>query len=379
MKIRAILVAALASLGCDLSSGANKTHCLSERDCLEGYGCIDQVCTMTGSGGDAGSGAVDMAVDGVSAPGLGCAGTVVDGGCLRGSWKKLADMPTPRAFLALVAVPDGRLFALGGTSQATGALATVEVYSPALDSWTTVKPMAAARSSFGAALGRDGRIYVMGGPYGDGSTTSSGASTLVEAYDLASDTWSPAPSLKSARSDSAAVAGGDGRLYAIGGVSGLYGTLGSWEALQPGDGSWAQSNFTMTTPRSSHALAVAPDGRIFALGGIDKNGDKLMAVEWFTPEASGWMTAAPMTKPRAWLAATTGADGKIYAIGGNGFNAGGVSSLTTVEAYSPTENRWETVAPLPTGRFALAAATDKDGKIYAIGGDDLPTVEVFTP
>ena len=53
-----------------------------------------------------------------------------------------------------------------------------------------------------------------------------------------------------------------------------------------------------------------------------------------------------------------------------------------------TANTWETVAPMPTSRWALAATAGKDGKIYVIGGihqdgvgtgQDMPTVEVFTP
>jgi N-acetylneuraminic acid mutarotase len=100
-----------------------------------------------------------------------------------------------------------------------------------------------------------------------------------------------------------------------------------------------------------------------------------------TATAPGWATAAPMPTARVYLAAATGRDGRIYAIGG--YNASG-TPLNTVEAYTPSTNTWATMAPMPTARFGLAAATGPDGRIYAIGGSasggaDLNTVEAYTP
>ena len=46
-----------------------------------------------------------------------------------------------------------------------------------------------------------------------------------------------------------------------------------------------------------------------------------------------------------------------------------LSSLNTVEAYTPGSNTWATVAPMPTARGDLAAAAGHDGRIYAMGGD----------
>lgn len=86
-----------------------------------------------------------------------------------------------------------------------------------------------------------------------------------------------------------------------------------------------------------------------------------------TAEATtgSWTTVAPMPTGRLALAATTGSDGTIYAIGGEG---GGTKDV--VESYQPTSNTWTSVSSLPTPRYALAAATGTDGTIYAIGGND---------
>jgi len=95
--------------------------------------------------------------------------------------------------------------------------------------------------------------------------------------------------------------------------------------------------------------------------------------------ADSWVTVAPMPTARFQLAAATGADGTIYAIGG--YNQSG-GNLNTVEAYTPSTSSWATVASMPTPRHGLAAATGADGNIYAIGGINtgyLSTVETYTP
>jgi uncharacterized repeat protein (TIGR01451 family) len=93
--------------------------------------------------------------------------------------------------------------------------------------------------------------------------------------------------------------------------------------------------------------------------------------------APAWATVAPMPTARYGLAAATGPDGRIYAIGGG--NTTGTQSFNTVEAYAPGTNTWVTAAPMSTVRSELAAATGTDGRIYAIGGNGLNTVEVYTP
>jgi N-acetylneuraminic acid mutarotase len=55
--------------------------------------------------------------------------------------------------------------------------------------------------------------------------------------------------------------------------------------------------------------------------------------------------------------------------------------LATVEAYDPVSNTWVAKAPMPTARYAHAAAA-VNNTIYAIGGVNnayLATVEAYTP
>jgi len=96
-----------------------------------------------------------------------------------------------------------------------------------------------------------------------------------------------------------------------------------------------------------------------------------------------WSPVAAMPTARFGLAAATGRNGIIYAIGGS-TGLAGTTSVGTVEAYDPNTDSWEVVAPMPTARRFVMAATDRHGRIYAIGGASPPvgfrnTVERYDP
>ena len=77
-----------------------------------------------------------------------------------------------------------------------------------------------------------------------------------------------------------------------------------------------------------------------------------------------WAAVAPLPTARVYLGAATGNDGTIYAVGG--LQQGDVPTAE-VDAYNPQTNTWSEVAPLPLARGALAVVSD-NGLIYAIGG-----------
>ena len=76
-----------------------------------------------------------------------------------------------------------------------------------------------------------------------------------------------------------------------------------------------------------------------------------------------WAAVAPLPTARVYLGAATGNDGTIYAVGGLVYGDGHSSE---VDAYNPTTNVWTKVAPLPWAGETWAVA-DR-GLIYAING-----------
>src|ERR1700682_6558590 len=91
-------------------------------------------------------------------------------------WAPSTPMPTARAYLGAATGRDGRIYAIGGYNAGT-VMNTVEAYTPTTNTWATVAPMPTTRYGIGAATGPDGRIYAIGGSDSVGNPLST-----VEAY-----------------------------------------------------------------------------------------------------------------------------------------------------------------------------------------------------
>ena len=133
---------------------------------------------------------------------------------------------------------------------------------------------------------------------------------------------------------------------------------GTWSTVAP-----------MPTPRSELAAVAGTDGRISVIGGHGASGAGHV-VEIYDPGADSWTTGAQMPTARGDLAAVLGSDGKIYAIGGDYASVSDPGASIVAEVYDPVMNMWQSLPSLPVGRYALAAAVDASGTLYAIGGYD---------
>lgn len=107
-------------------------------------------------------------------------------------WTTLdSEIPTNRGHTA-GSVSDGKLYVIGGDigghSQNTGAN---EAYDPVTNTWETKAPLPVLRGSLHEVAYR-GHIVVMGGQNGGGGVDSFHD---VDAYDVATDTWSKLPEM----------------------------------------------------------------------------------------------------------------------------------------------------------------------------------------
>lgn len=118
-------------------------------------------------------------------------------------------------------------------------------------------------------------------------------------------------------------------------------------------------------------------GLIYAVGGLTKAGDSLSTVEVYDPTFERWQMSNEMTMLRSRVGVTV-MNNKLYAIGG--YN--GSERLSTVEAFDPVTNSWSKVAPMNCKRSAVGAGT-LFNRLYACGGYDgvssLSTVESYNP
>src|SRR3972149_5135552 len=102
----------------------------------------------------------------------------------------------------------------GGMSASNPAkIAKLRVYDPTGNTWTDLAPMPTARMGAGA-VGVGGRIYVVGGAWGQYNNQSLATD---EAYDLATNSWTTLAPMRTPR-HALQLAEYNGRVYAIGGV-----------------------------------------------------------------------------------------------------------------------------------------------------------------
>jgi N-acetylneuraminic acid mutarotase len=195
------------------------------------------------------------------------------------TWKALAPLPTKRG-AASAAVLNGKIYVTGGAGSLSGVkengihptrphnvVAAVDVYDPATNTWSSVRPMLLARNHHAsAAVG--GRLYVIGGRVA--SAFISGTSNnvdLVEAYDPATDLWSARLRMPTPRS--AIAAGVYNNWIVIPGGEGQ-----NWQALSAFKAVEAYNTATNTwqilpsMPHQRHGLAVGVvDNRLYTVSG----------------------------------------------------------------------------------------------------------------
>jgi N-acetylneuraminic acid mutarotase len=236
-------------------------------------------------------------------------------------WSTLAPMPTPRGELAVAAF-NGRVYAVGGYNH--GYLNTLEAYNPSTNTWATLAPMPTAREDLAAVAvpcrGASGTcLDVIGGWNGTALAT-------VEQYNPANNTWSTLASMPTPRFDLAAAAGS--HIYAVGGYNGGY--LNVLEQYNPPTDTWA-TLAPMPTPREALG-AAAFNGNVYALGGDNATGN-LATFERYNVSSNTWATLTSMPTAREELAVVAApcpgsSTTCVYGIGG--YTSGPVG---TMEAY----------------------------------------------
>jgi N-acetylneuraminic acid mutarotase len=192
------------------------------------------------------------------------------------SWTQVANMPVPRSGLAGALGSDGRLYAIGGLLPSGSVVNTVDAYDPTTNTWTAVASMPTPRAYAAAAAGNDGRIYVFGGqPNGSSATATVSALNIVEAYNPSTNTWSTVASMPTAQEAEGAALGSDGRIYVVGGKSDSTATtqLNTVQAYNPTANTWA-TIVSLQTARSNLGVTagVGSNQTIYAIAGTGPSG-----------------------------------------------------------------------------------------------------------
>lgn len=278
-------------------------------------------------------------------------------------WTGQLAAPTAREHAAS-AVVDGKLYVAGGQITDSGttpgpATAILEVFDPATNTWSTAHPMPTARMGL-TLTAYNGKLYAIGGRT-DGSSVS--AVNTVEIYNPATNVWTAgtglglapryhaaAAAINTSFGDLIVVAGGEFETAVLGGVQGYNPLSNAWVNLA-----------ALPTARGQLAMVQA-NNRLYAVGGYAGLLTQWVGtVEEYNPLSDTWSPRASMPTPRAHLSLAS-INGQLLAAGGENVSL----TLDVLEGYDPLTNAWSSKTN-SSGAFTRAAAGVVDGRLYVAG------------
>jgi sulfatase modifying factor 1 len=132
------------------------------------------------------------------------------------------------------------------------------------------------------------------------------------------------------------------------------------------------ADLNASTPASDgNGSATIPAGSLIAVQADQPAPAGYSLYQAGEPKILVWEEKAPVSVARFADDGVEVLDGKIYFVVGSGPSA-------VAERYDPATNQWETLNPMSVARPGVAAAV-LNGKIYAIGGEGLSSVEIYDP
>jgi N-acetylneuraminic acid mutarotase len=258
---------------------------------------------------------------------------------------------------------NGIIYVAGGQRSGGMALARVDAYNPATDTWSAAASMPGARAEPHGASMIGGKLYVTGG------WNASGVSTrTLFVYDPGTNTWSrkadiPQPGCGGTQGVI------NGQLYVY---TGCYatGAFGVFFRYDPGSNTWLRR----AAPPTDHLQGAGGviNGKLYLVGGwkassCEVNGEPAIcddldnALHVYNPATNAWTRKAFIAVKRTGMSAAV-LGGKLFVVGGD-TEAGGYDTYV----YDPGTNTWAQKAPLPkvtsNGVAAIAG-----GKLVYVGG-----------
>ena len=277
-----------------------------------------------------------------------------------GRWESKPPAPAPRQEAAF-ALLDGKLYLAGGFEYGGADSARHEVYDLATETWSPATPLPEpAHHLVGAGV--NGKMYYLGGL----QTLQFLITNRVWEYDPASGLWTQKSGLPPERARGAgAVAVHGNRLIYVGGLRGGE-ALKEVDAYDPATDTWTPLP-DMPTPRDHLGVAVIGDV-MYAVGGRQAAFEtEIATTEALDLRTNTWKTGlARIPTLRAGFA-TAAVDGEVVTVGGEGPE--GV--YDQVEAYDPQTDLWRSLAPSPIPRHGIQGVSHASGIWVAGGGTDL--------
>jgi len=204
----------------------------------------------------------------------------------------------------------------------------------------------------------NGKILAFGGSTMDGAGVTTYYAS-AELYNETTNTWQATGAMNKPRYEFASVLLADGKVLAIGGLTGGGDVLNSCEIYNPTTGLWTYTD-SMNNDRYQHGATLLSNGKVLVVGG-DNGGN---TYELYDPSTGQW--ASQGTTNFYHSTNSSAGDGfyllnlannKVYAI-----------SPSNSELYDPTTNTWSTNAPtVPQYSHEVYAVSLNNNKVLIAG------------
>jgi hypothetical protein len=212
----------------------------------------------------------------------------------------------------------------------------------------------------------DGRVYLVGGitglEHGPHERLLLEPSDELTRFDPRTQNFTPLTPMPQKLNHIGVVAY-DHDLYVLGGYGHTLdtGTRDTFYRYDPPTDRWSRMP-EMPEPRAAMAVGVAGDQLIVA-GGARDNVPRSEAFA-FDFKTRRWSRLPDMMSRREHVGAAVVGD-RIYVLGGR---APASLAVDTAESYDVSERRWRRLPPMLTGSGGLGVVTDADGEVIAVGG-----------
>jgi Galactose oxidase, central domain len=263
---------------------------------------------------------------------------------------------------------NGRVLVTGGTN-ATGSVATAELFNPALGTFARTGSMTTARVGHSATLLSSGSVLVTGGQ------NATGTLATAELFNPATGSFVRTGSMKTARVGHTATLLNNGRVLIAGG-----GTAKA-EIFNPTTGQFTVLK-NMSAVRTGHTATLLTDGRVLLAGGTDSSGTALG--DLFDPATNTFSQSATGGTQNLWLSANLLKDGSVFLVGGE-FTALLSGGSTRCCLYGPdssslgvlfesSNQSFFAAAHLSTSRAFHTATLLGNGNVLVAGGANIHSI-----
>ncbi|RIK66957.1 MAG: hypothetical protein DCC65_08415 [Planctomycetota bacterium] len=289
-------------------------------------------------------------------------------------------------------LPDGRIMMIGGQDGSdpgsfTDAIPWVKAYDPQTDTWQDPPDLQHAVGRWYPGLARlaDGSFLVMGG----GTAPSAQRTDTCERMDLATLAWSYTGSMANPTEFPPSALLYNGKVLATWWPPQLY---------TPATGLWQPTgNFVQPSRfwpgHSDHSIVVLEDGRVLAVGIVSGPDGNTIMGEVYDPDAELWTLTSNPDLVRFQSEVVQLPDGRILVAGGETENPNPpVTSVLGIvkwcDIYDPPSNSWRRVADLNWHReYHAVTLLVPDGRVLTTGGTRIkfqvgPTsadIEAYSP